>query len=560
MQTSTTLFPQQQCVLDKLPEIQQLLEKYQRSQQWLKRAESDANHFIVRVPLIGAFSSGKSTILNDLIGENLFSINIDPETAVPAELSYSSDEAFIACYEDGSRSDLTREQIRTNQLGNLHPKGRIEVHLPANELAQLPHLRLVDIPGRDSGNNQHDEAINNYLARSLAYCLVVNVDAGTLNESTRAALNELKLHDMPVIVIISKCDKKTAPEVNSVTQQVNAEVEKILGKPALAVVQVSARKHDLAQLITALSKLEHQTEVLFVQNVVKPIIMELQQFCQSLNILINKDDLNSEAIAVERETKAREMQAFNQRLKQDTQRLEDSLPKVLAIICRQVKDRLTEQLDSLTRQAEAGKDLSSSIENIVRVAATQGIKQEFDPKVQNYFQQIASELPQDLQLNLSLPTARQIETNDLGSSNDGLKKTVLATIGFILTKHPITIALSPLLMPLLDTLYNLIKSKADREIAASEHREQIRHSILNEIENIVIKVERSLESLLKNYVKEAQLSIVEAVQEQRDALDAALAALDEKLREGQAAYAEAQQQYQADLQTIQANLTLFENL
>jgi hypothetical protein len=254
------------------------------------------------------------------------------------------------------------------------------------------------------------------------------------------------------------------------------------------------------------------------------------------------------------------MQAFNQRLKQDTQRLEDSLPKVLAIICRQVKDRLTEQLDSLTRQAEAGKDLSSNIENIVRVAATQGIKQEFDPKVQNYFQQIASELPQDLQLNLSLPTARQIETNDLGSSNDGLKKTVLATIGFILTKHPITIALSPLLMPLLDTLYNLIKSKADREIAASEHREQIRHSILNEIENIVIKVERSLESLLKNYVKEAQLSIVEAVQEQRDALDAALAALDEKLREGQAAYAEAQQQYQADLQTIQANLTLFENL
>jgi len=109
--TTTTLFPQQQRILNKLPEIQQLLEKYQRPQEWLESAESNTRHFIVRVPLIGAFSSGKSTILNALIGENLFATNIDPETAVPAELGYSSDETFIACYPDGKRVDLSRDEI-----------------------------------------------------------------------------------------------------------------------------------------------------------------------------------------------------------------------------------------------------------------------------------------------------------------------------------------------------------------------------------------------------------------------------------------------------------------
>ena len=81
----------------------------------------------------------------------------------------------------------------------------------------------MDFPGWGSGNNKHGQAIDNYSPRSLAYCLVVSAGEGTLNETTHVALNELKLHNMPVIVIISKCDGKTATEIDSVTQQVSSE-------------------------------------------------------------------------------------------------------------------------------------------------------------------------------------------------------------------------------------------------------------------------------------------------------------------------------------------------
>ena len=124
--TTTTLFPQQQQVLNQLPEIQGLLEKYQRSQDGLTFAENNTRHFIVRVPLIGKFSSGKSTILNALIGENIFATNVDPETAVPAELSYSAEESFIACYPDGKRVEVSSDEIKNNQLSSLHPNGWIE--------------------------------------------------------------------------------------------------------------------------------------------------------------------------------------------------------------------------------------------------------------------------------------------------------------------------------------------------------------------------------------------------------------------------------------------------
>ena len=559
--TTTTLFPQQQRVLNQLPEIQGLLEKYQRSQDGLTIAENNTRHFIVRVPLIGKFSSGKSTILNALIGENIFATNVDPETAVPAELSYSAEEAFIACYPDGKRVEVSRDEIKNNQLSSLHPNGWIEAKLSAPELATLPHLRLVDFPGWGSGNNKHGQAIDNYSPRSLAYCLVVSAGEGTLNETTHVALNELKLHNMPVIVIISKCDGKTTTEIDSVTQQVSSEVEKLLGVPPLAVVKVSARKHDLAELKSALATLEQQAEALFEQNVVKPLVLELKAFAQFLHILINKDDLTSEAIVAERITKAQEMQEFNRKLADDTQRLEASLPKVLSAILRQVQDRLTDQLDSLTNQAEAGQDLQKSIEYIVRLAVTQGIRDEFDPKIQSYFNQISSDLPQDLQLDLSFSSSRQIKTDDLDNNqSDNLKKLTLSGIGFLLTKHPVGVVIMPILMPILAELFNLFRNKADREIEAAQRRENIRQTILGKIPHIVSNTDAVLSPLLTQYVENAQNSIVEAVKGQRAALDAALTELDVKLKEGKAAYAAAQQQYQADQQVIHANITLFENV
>ena len=366
---------------------------------------------------------------------------------------------------------------------------------------------------------------------------------------------------MPVIVIISKCDGKTATEIDSVTRQVSSEVEKLLGVPPLAVVKVSARKHDLAGFKSALATLEQQAEALFEQNVVKPLVLELKAFAQFLHILINKDDLTSEAIAAERINKAQEMQDFNRKLADDTQLLEASLPKVLSAILRQVQDRLTEQLDSLTNQAEAGQNLNSSIEYIVRLAVTQGIRDEFDPKIQRYFDQISSDLPQDLQLDLSFSSSRQINTDDIDNNQgDNLKKLTLSGIGFLLTKHPIGVVIMPILMPILAELFNLFRNKADREIEAAQCRESIRQSILGKIPHIVSNTDAVLSPLLTQYVKNAQNSIIQAVEGQRAALDAALIELDEKLKEGKAAYAAAQQQYQADQQVIQANITLFENV
>ncbi|MDP3372687.1 MAG: hypothetical protein Q8S34_00490, partial [Hydrogenophaga sp.] len=61
--------------------------------------ENSVRNFIVRTPVVGGFSAGKSRLLNAFAHqegqEPLFSVEVTPETAVPAELGYGENDQFI---------------------------------------------------------------------------------------------------------------------------------------------------------------------------------------------------------------------------------------------------------------------------------------------------------------------------------------------------------------------------------------------------------------------------------------------------------------------------------
>ena len=44
------------------------------------------------IPVVGDFSSGKSTLLNKFMGKDILSVTIKPETALPCVLYYSRQE------------------------------------------------------------------------------------------------------------------------------------------------------------------------------------------------------------------------------------------------------------------------------------------------------------------------------------------------------------------------------------------------------------------------------------------------------------------------------------
>lgn len=556
------MFQQQQIILESTPAIRALLTRYHWQTEpanWLDSAEEKSRQFVVPVPLVGAFSAGKSSLINALIGSRVFSTNIDPETAVPAEVRHGETESLTGCLPDGRRIPLDREAVRENRLEALQNGGWVEAVLPIPQLASLSHLRLVDMPGWDSGVEAHSAAIDNYASRSLAYGVVVSADEGNLRESIRKALKELAVRDMPVFAIISKADKKLPEDVDAIVEQVRQEIINTMGKPPFKAIKVSARKNDMGELIAALQELEGQAEPLFAQNIATPFARKLQSLDGHLATLLNSDDLDSEKIRAECEQLKADMQAFEIRLNDETSQLDARVQPVLGRIMQHLEACLTGQLDSLTDKALHGSDLQGPIGTTARLAVEQGIRDEFNPEIERYLNRVADGLPSNFSPDVSC-SFNFDRSQNTGEGGSLLATPLVALILPALKFIPGLQILGPIIVGVVALLEKLFQAKNNKEIEEARQREEARQTLLTQvIPNVTGQVKAALQPLLHAHVQEAKQKIITSVRAQQASHEAALNELQQKLAGGQATFALACDQYKADQAFIQTLLVKLEN-
>lgn len=556
------MFQQQQIILESSPAIRQLLTRYHWQTEpanWLDSAEEKSRQFVVPVPLVGAFSAGKSSLINALIGSPVFSTNIDPETAVPAEVRHGETESLTGCLPDGRRIPLDREAVRENRLEALQNGGWVEAVLPIPQLANLSHLRLVDMPGWDSGVEAHSAAIDNYASRSLAYGVVVSADEGNLRESIRKALKELAVRNMPVFAIISKADKKLPEDVDAIVEQVRQEIINTMGKPPFKAIKVSARKNDMGELIAALQELEGQAEPLFADNIAAPFARKLQSLDGHLVTLLNSDDLDSEKIKAECERLKADMQAFEIRLNDETTQLDARVQPVLGRIMQHLEASLTGQLDSLTDKALHGSDLQGPIGTTARLAVEQGIRDEFNPEIERYLNRVADGLPGNFSPDVSC-SFNFDRSQSAGEGGSLLATPLVALILPALKFIPGLQVIGPIIVTVVELLEKFFKAKNNKEIEEARQREEARQTLLTQvIPNVTGQVKAALQPLLHAHVQEAKQKIITSVRAQQASHEAALNELQEKLGAGQAAFALACDQYKADQAFLQTVLSKLEN-
>lgn len=556
------MFQQQQIILESTPAIRELVSRYQWQTEpanWLDSAEDKSREFVVPVPLVGAFSAGKSSLINALIGSQVFAYDIDPQTAVPAEVRHGNTESFTGCLPDGRRIPLDREAVRENRLEALQNGGWVEAVLPIPQLASLSHLRLVDMPGWDSGVQAHGAAIDNYASRSLAYGVVVSADEGNLRDSIRKALKELAVRDMPIFAVVSKADKKPPEDVDDILAQVRQEITNTMGKPPFMVVKASIRKNGIGEFFAALQALESQAETLFAKNIAAPFARKLQSLDGHLATLLNSDDLDSEKIQAQCEQLKADMQAFEVRLNDETAQLDARVQPVLGRIVQHLEACLTAQLDSLADKALNGSDLQGSIGTTTRLAVEQGIRDEFNPEIERYLNRVADGLPPNFSPDVSC--AFNFSKGQRNESDDGLViAPLLSTILPFLKFIPKLNIVGPIIVGVVTLLEKLFQSKGNQELEAAQQREEARQALLTQvIPNVTGQVKAALQPLLHAHVQEAKQKIIASVGAQQASHGAALNELQEKLGAGQAAFAQACNQYKADQAFIQTLLTQLEN-
>lgn len=189
----------------------------------IKIQESD----YVKVPLVGVFSAGKSSLLNVFTKkEGMLPVDTMPETGVAYELYYSTNE-IVELFRKGEKIE-SKPLLEIKSLFT-QPGDIAKVYcnsLPVKDL-QERGIILVDMPGIGSGIERHDAAIFNYIHSGTAFVLVVDAEQGSLRGSSLAFMQELSKYNLYPAVLVSKIDKKPENDIRDIIEYIQYQIVKL---------------------------------------------------------------------------------------------------------------------------------------------------------------------------------------------------------------------------------------------------------------------------------------------------------------------------------------------
>ena len=252
-----------QNALNKVSEVTPLLvgetlNEFKRNSEEFMQEVQDAQY--IKVPLVGVFSAGKSSLLN-VFTEKVGMLPVDtmPETAVAYELYYSLNES-VELYRNGEKID-SKPLADIKQL-DTKPGDIAKVYCTSEHIKKLQDrgIILVDMPGIGSGLERHDAAIFNYINSGTAFVLIVDAEQGSLRGSTMTFMQELSQYNMHPAILISKIDKKTDSEVKAIKEYIEYQLSK-LGSTDSFVGTVCSVNNDLNGFTTYLESLNPEALV-----------------------------------------------------------------------------------------------------------------------------------------------------------------------------------------------------------------------------------------------------------------------------------------------------------
>ena len=170
------------------------------------------------VAVLGQFKSGKSSLINSLIGEDLLPVGVLPLTAIVTRLRYGNQPRLIIRYLD-KREDITLLDVLpayvTENLnpGNARKVAQVIIEHPG--LESFRNLNLVDTPGLGSLYRHNTETTNDWLPFTGMGIISVSAER-PLSEEDLNLIKETSRYCPNLAIVITKADlvnEKALPEL-----------------------------------------------------------------------------------------------------------------------------------------------------------------------------------------------------------------------------------------------------------------------------------------------------------------------------------------------------------
>lgn len=183
------------------------------------------------IAVFGRVSSGKSSLLNAILGTDVLPVGVTPITAVPTRLLYGEEAQVTVWFADRPSErheigDLASFVAEQHNPGNMRHVTRILVTIPSPALRD--GIAFVDTPGLGSLATAGAAETLAYMPRCDLGVVLVDA-ASTLTPDDLATIQSLYDAGIPANVLLSKADLVSAEDRPRVAEYVKEHIRSELG-------------------------------------------------------------------------------------------------------------------------------------------------------------------------------------------------------------------------------------------------------------------------------------------------------------------------------------------
>jgi predicted GTPase len=184
--------------------VQTLLEQIPTSLH--REIEAIANKNInlqtpLRVCVVGEFSTGKSSLINALLGETLLPTAREETTALPTFIEYAPELRLELVNTDGTNTTITQEQFSQYTVSAPDNALYSVLHYPA---VWLNGLTLIDLPGLGSQSQRHSDYTHAQI--SAADTIIYLLSARGTTQGDLKLLRLIKQYGKHLMIAVAQWD------------------------------------------------------------------------------------------------------------------------------------------------------------------------------------------------------------------------------------------------------------------------------------------------------------------------------------------------------------------
>jgi len=528
--------------LEKIEILKNFYHKYFLNIDEIKKLADEIKNFYVVTPLIGGFSTGKSSLVNELIEKKLLPVEITPETAIPTEILYSTNERAEKLTNE-IWENISIESLRENKY-NYSDTKLIRTYINQPFLSKIPTVKLVDIPGLDSGIESHNRAIDDYLLKSLAYIITVDCEQG-LTESVILFLKELNLLTVPVLIVLTKIDKKTESDVQAMLNDIKMKSEKIIVNGGFEITKESVRLKDTDGVKNFLINIQNKATDIFEADMGKKFSNIVHVIERYIKTRLNSNDFSVEEIEEKEKLLTKQISELSIKIEKEKSSLNNDIEKCINVAEGKIRIALESAENSLVNDLINHQDISQQINSLVRTSMLETIQTEITPRIQRFFKNLADESDYDIQISNDITVdPLKNELNDL--MKDSVKKLIplgLASVGFAIA-GPIGGIIVGVLSILTEMFFANRKKEQERQAAEEKVRNEI-------IPQAASRATQSFRNAVIQHLDEISLILEESISKDKEVKEQALADLKNQKTKAHEEQAKIIDTLKADLAEIQ---------